>query len=452
MNDLPKGWAVVALGDLLQDLRNGIFVSRPGIEDSGRPILRISAVRPMTLRVEDVRYVAQSATLTRQEGYYLGQGDLLFTRYSGNVNYVGACARVRHAPPNLLYPDKLIRGRTIAGLVEPAYLEAVINSPQARAAIRRLVKTTAGQIGISGSDLRSIPIPLAPYREQLRISATVDEQFSQLDAGIAALERASQRIVSLVKSIILAAIPEVWPEHWKRTSIGEAGEVMLGRQRSPRYHNGPNMRRYLRVANVFEDRIDAEDVMAMHFDDNEYARYVLQPGDIMLNEGQSPHLLGRPAMYSGEPSDVAFTNSLIRFRAGPEVLAPWALLVFRRHLHGRRFMRESKITTNIAHLSVGRFKSVEFPVPPLGEQKMIVAQTEARLAEAAHMAALLNKQRVRAAALRSSILAAAYSGRLAPQGSSDEPASELIRRIGAERASVTGRMPAPREPREQNTT
>lgn len=136
------------------------------------------------------------------------------------------------------------------------------------------------------------------------------------------------------------------------------------------------MRPYLRVANVFEDRIDVSDVMSMNFTPKEFLTYRLLPGDILLNEGQTPDLLGRPAMYQGIPAATAFTNSLIRFQAGPAVLPQWALLVFRHHMHSGRFKRECRVTTNMAHLSAARFQSVEFPVPPLAEQRRIVDRVE----------------------------------------------------------------------------
>jgi type I restriction enzyme S subunit len=198
------------------------------------------------------------------------------------------------------------------------------------------------------------------------------------------------------------------------------------------------MKPYLRVANVFEDRIDSSDVMAMHFSDLEFHQYELKPGDILLNEGQSPHLLGRPAMYRGDPPAVAFTNSLLRFQAKEGILPSWALLVFRRHMHTRRFMAESQITTNIAHLSAGRFKMVEFPIPPLEEQRQIVASMEAQLTTAASQRSSAERTSARAAHLRSSILAAAFSGRLVSQDPDDEPASILLQRIAAERASSNG--------------
>ncbi len=160
------------------------------------------------------------------------------------------------------------------------------------------------------------------------------------------------------------------PAGWHWTTVEKAGRLQLGRQRAPKHHDGPNMRPYLRVANVFEDRIDTTDVMQMNFDPEEFERYRLYPGDILLNEGQTPDLLGRPAMYQGAPSDCAFTNSLIRFQAGVGVLPEWALLVFRAHMHSGRFKQESRITTNIAHLSAARLRSVEFPVPPIEEQQL----------------------------------------------------------------------------------
>lgn len=161
------------------------------------------------------------------------------------------------------------------------------------------------------------------------------------------------------------------PAGWRWSTVAKVGAVDLGRQRHPDWHEGPEMRPYLRVANVFEDRIDTTDVKEMDFS-GVFERFKLEPSDVLLNEGQTPELLGRPAIYRGDPPNVAFTNSLLRFRAGPDVLPEWALIVFRRHMHVGRFTQESRITTNIAHLSASRFKTVEFPVPPLDVQRRLV--------------------------------------------------------------------------------
>jgi type I restriction enzyme S subunit len=200
------------------------------------------------------------------------------------------------------------------------------------------------------------------------------------------------------------------PPGWIMSTVGQVGEVSLGRQRAPKYHHGDGMRPYLRVANVFEDRIDTTDVMQMTFSDDEFERYRLQSGDVLLNEGQSPHLLGRPAIYRGHPPDVAFTNSLIRFRAGPGVTPEWALTVFRHYMRSRRFMRESRITTNIAHLSAKRFSTVEFPVPPEAEQRRIVAAVDEQFSRFDTGVAALERARQNLKRMRSAVLQAAVNG------------------------------------------
>lgn len=209
------------------------------------------------------------------------------------------------------------------------------------------------------------------------------------------------------------------------------------------------MRPYLRVANVFEDRIDISSVMEMDFS-GIFEKYRLHKGDILLNEGQSPHLVGRPAMYRGVPENVAFTNSLLRFQAGPGVLPEWALMVFRRHLHARRFMREVRITTNIAHLSSKRLKVVEFPIPPLEIQKDLVQRCEELLSGTEAIGREVDRAAQRADALRSALLRKAFNGNLLPQNPTDEPATTFLARIAAERdaakpARKTKRAARPRK-------
>src|SRR5713226_6352427 len=78
-----------------------------------------------------------------------------------------------------------------------------------------------------------------------------------------------------------SALPEL-PTGWVWARVDEAGSVQLGRQRAPRYHFGNHMRPYLRVANVYEDRLDLSSVLEMDFDPDEYETYRLEPGDILL--------------------------------------------------------------------------------------------------------------------------------------------------------------------------
>lgn len=163
---------------------------------------------------------------------------------------------------------------------------------------------------------------------------------------------------------------------------------------------------------MFEDRIDLADVMEMDFPPADFEKFRLSPGDILLNEGQSPELLGRPAIYRGELPDACFTNTLIRFRVNALMTPSYPFLVFRAYMRNRRFTKEGTITTNIAHLSAGRFAKIEFPLPPLEEQKEIVAEVERRLSVIHELEATVEANLTRADRLRQSILSQAFTGRL----------------------------------------
>lgn len=278
----------------------------------------------------------------------------------------------------------------------------------------RKAGTTVASIEMSKFFAQTLPVP--PLEEQQRIVTLLEDHLTRLDVANASLAKARLLANSLIKAAVLATIPSPLPSHWTQSTVAEVGDSRLGRQRHPDWHTGPNMRPYLRVANVFEDRIDSSDVMEMDFSGC-FEEFRLLAGDVLLNEGQSPHLLGRPAIYRGVPEEVAFTNSLIRFRPGPSVLSEWALLVFRHHMHSRRFMRESRITTNIAHLSLKRLLTVEFPVPPLEEQRQIVERLRQDLDEIERLSNDVRRRLAQASLLRRSLLASAFTGQLAKERS-----------------------------------
>lgn len=422
----PDGWLESTLGDVAKSIRNGLFARRPNDEGRGTAILRISAVKAGRVDVLQPRFV-EGVTDDQVEKFAVDPGDLLMTRYNGSRHLVGVSGVVpEHAGP-ILHPDKLIRLVVDVCVVDPRFLNYQLQTQRVRSFLEPRIRTTAGQSGISGRDVREVPLVVPPLIEQRRIVEILEDHLSRLDNALTLLVKTLLRLRTLTRSVLLDLIPDrgEYPSHWTATTVGEAGRVELGRQRHPDWHTGPNMRPYLRVANVFEDRIDTSDVMEMHWPAETFERFRLHPGDVLLNEGQSPEWLGRPAIYRGVPENIAFTNSLIRFKAGDGVLPEFALLVFRRHMHAGRFTRESRITTNIAHLSARRLKAVEFPIPPIDEQRRIVAVAGERLGAVSRLRDEVERGRARETTLRRSLLAAAFSGRLTGESSDVDHVEEL---------------------------
>ena len=190
-------WDTVPLVEIVSSLRNGVFVSRPASEPPGRPIYRISAVRPLRLRVNDVRYASPEPE--GAEDFAVDSGDLLFTRYSGNPSYVGAAAVVPEMGSGVLHPDKLIRVVADKTKVLPEWIAAYVSVGEGRRQVEQRLKTTAGQVGISGRQLKSVPIAVPPLDYQrsavARITTVmadqdrIEQQLTTLRAKSSALKR-----------------------------------------------------------------------------------------------------------------------------------------------------------------------------------------------------------------------------------------------------------------------
>ena len=202
--ELPDGWVWARFDQLLNELKNGYFSKAPDSEPPGIPILRISAVRPMSVDLDSPRFLREEMT-PKVENYLLEEGDLLFTRYNGNLHYVGVCGVVRRLPDQTLYPDKLIRARMPAKLVTPAYLEIYFASPFARRYIESKAKSTAGQHGIAGGQLLDSPVKLPPLAEQKRIVDEVERRLSVIDVTQQAIAANLTRAHRLRQSILQQA-------------------------------------------------------------------------------------------------------------------------------------------------------------------------------------------------------------------------------------------------------
>ena len=196
----PEGWSWTTMKAIASTVRNG-YSGKP--TDQGPvKILRISSVRPLSVDHTDTRSLPG---IISDYGKAIAQnGCLLITRYNGNPNLVGVMGHYRSQDP-VVHPDKLIRVELTSEMIRPEWIEIAFNTGLTRSLLQKRVRTTAGQAGISGQDVKSMPVPVPPTEEQIRIIQEVQRRFSVLDQVEVTVQASLTRCGMLRQAILKRA-------------------------------------------------------------------------------------------------------------------------------------------------------------------------------------------------------------------------------------------------------
>lgn len=366
-----NAWPMVPLGSLAREVRT----KAKGKEHL--PVLSMSKHRGF---VPSLDYFSKQVFSRQVENYkVVRQGQFAYATIHLDEGSIGVLEDLEAGLISPMYTVFEIDNKR----VDAQYLLALLKQP---AMIQKFGALGQGTVNRRKSvvfkQLAQITIPLPGLKKQRYIAEILQDVELCRDEATGFLNQLQALKRGAMHDLLTKGVPGrhaafqetalgLLPEGWEVRKIESLGRVQAGRQRSPHHITG-QLRPYLRVANVFDGYININDVLEMQFTDKEFAEYRLQYGDILLNEGQSLELVGRPAMYMGIPANCCFQNTLVRFRAGHDIIPDFALQLFRHFLYSGRFMSIAKKTTSIAHLGVSRFGALQVALPPLAEQQVII--------------------------------------------------------------------------------
>ena len=193
-------WEQCSLGALMSMVRNG-YGSKP--DDCGAyRILTIGSVRAFNLDLNNYRL----NNTPFNDDDLIAENDLLFTRYNGNADFVGCCARVPQICEQYAYPDKLIKFRPkLNNIYHSKYLEYFVSHGNARKYLRSKIKTTSGQNGIAGSDIKKLVVFLPTLEKQTEIVLRIEERISRCNTVEVTVNKALQEAEAMRQSILKEA-------------------------------------------------------------------------------------------------------------------------------------------------------------------------------------------------------------------------------------------------------
>ena len=227
-------------------------------------------------------------------------------------------------------------------------------------------------------------------------------------------------------------IPFEIPETWAWCRIGDIFYHTSGKQQSSSNKKG-SPQKFITTSNLYWGRFVLDNVKVMNFTDEEIKSCSATKGDLLVCEGGAGY--GRSAIWN-EDYDICLQNHIHRLRPCVNGICEYVYYFIYLLKETNRLV---SVGTAMPGLSANRLKGLILPLPPLAEQKRIVAKLEQVLPLAEEYGAAqeqldkLNKELPEA--LKKSILQEAIQGKLVPQNPKDEPASKLLERITLSRHS-----------------
>ena len=148
----------------------------------------------------------------------------------------------------------------------------------------------------------------------------------------------------------------------------------------------------------------------MDFTDDEAEVYGLRSGDVLLNEASgSPKEVGKAALYRDEIVGCCFQNTLIRVRPGEAMAPEYICHRLLNDARAGRFVEHGR-GVGINHLGSAKMQTWPVELPPLAEQKRIVAKLDDLLARSRATREALAAVLPLLERYRESVLAEATSG------------------------------------------
>jgi len=394
MSSIPPHWSKKKL-KYVASLKSGDSITSDSITESGEyPVFGGNGIRGYT------------AAYTHSGKYVLigRQGALC-----GNINYASGCF---WASEHAVVVD-------IKGEDEVVWLGELLRSMDLNQ-----YSQSAAQPGIAVDVVANLEIPVPPLIEQRAIADYLDRETARLDGLVAAKERVLGLLAEKRRALITRAVtrgldpraplrdPGIpWlgeiPAHWTATRMKFlATEPLAYGANEAALEDDPTFPRFVRITDV-DSEGNLRDETFKSLPPEVAEPYLLRDGDVLLARSGAKAFIYKPAW-----GIACFAGYLIRCRCNTVLMQPDFLFAYTQTEPYWWQVREGTIQATIQNFSAEKYGDLVVTVPPLEEQKSIIAHIAAETA----MLDALRSATERTIALlkerRAALIAAAVTGQI----------------------------------------
>ncbi len=309
------------------------------------------------------------------------------------IGRVGAhCGNIHEVPSPAWVTDNALILSQLKGF-QHRYLYHVLRSMN----LNRFANENAQPL-ITGTLVKEQQAPLPPPEEQEQIARFLDVSVGKIDTLVSKkrelIELLQEKRRALVSRCVTRGLPPDaaraagldpqpklkpsgvdWlgdvPEHWETPPLYARYSQELGKMLDAKQITGEHLVPYLRNVDVQWDNINTEELREMDIRPQEYPRFLLGEGDLVVCEGGE---VGRAAIWNGELEMCAYQKALHRLRVNRQKhgdIPRFLYYVFRFAADMDVFIAQGNPNT-IPHLTGEKLRVYRFPFPPSEEQKAIV--------------------------------------------------------------------------------
>lgn len=413
--EIPESWEWVRWGELSFSIQYGY--NAPAIANGQYKMVRISDIQNNKVLWDTVPYCEIKDDDV--ETYQLAEDDILFARTGGTV---GKSFLVKEVPCNAVYAGYLIRTRFDAQKLVPEYLKFFMESQLYWQQLRNGTIATA-QPNCNGQTLSKMMVPIPPLEEQHRIVAKIEEilpYIDQYDKAYTKLEIFNKKFPEdMKKSILQMAMQGKLVE--QRPEEGTADELyeQIVAEKAQLIKDGkikkekplpeivedeipfeiPSSWKWVRFKDITKEISDGIHGTPEYDDNGEYyfingnnlvqGKIIYKSDTRRVNKAEyekyKKNLDNNTILMSinGTIGNVAYYND------EPIILGKSACYIVVHDSVYKEFVRffltsgyflgyatNSATQTTIKNVSLKSMRNVPIPLPPLEEQKRIVAKIE----------------------------------------------------------------------------
>jgi type I restriction enzyme, S subunit len=421
--DIPADWDVpplfarydVALGKMLNpEAAEGPY---------HRPYIGNQHVQWDKVRVDDLP--TMSVSPKELERYSLQPGDVLVCE-GGDI---GRTAIWRGELEGCCYQKALHRLRPRRAEDLPRFLYYLMVAAAGQGAFEADGNRST-IIHLTGEKLKRQRFPFPSSAEQHLVADFLDRKTAVIDELIFKKERLLARLAEKRQALITQAVTRgldpslpmkgagiIWipqiPEKWSIVRLKHIAEIRTGIALGREVRGElTETRPYLRVANVQNGFLDLQAVSTIEVTEREARRFVLEQGDVLMNEGGDNDKLGRGYVWEGQIPGCLHQNHVFAVRPHAGVNPYWLNYATQADYLRDFFMSRAKQSTNLASISATNLGEAPIIMPPMEEVSGLVAALTARLSTIKALWVATEESIKKLREYRQTLITAAVTGKL----------------------------------------